>query len=280
MVAGGSTVSALQSICAVLAALLIFAAGPSHGQQTTGGDRSEELAKMTQNPVSNLISVPFQWNMGFGAGPHDNVYQSTLNIQPVIPISVTKDWNIITRTIFPIVSWPAPQSDNHVAGIGDMTFSAFLSPAKSGKFVWGIGPAFLFPTASSPDLGQGEWGLGPTLVGLYMGKTIVVGALVNNIWSFAGWGDKAVNSMTLQPFFNYNFKGGWYLTTSPIITANWNADSSRDTWTVPLGGGVGKIVHIGKLPVNISAQTFYNVASPRFGEDWSIRLQCQLLFPR
>ena len=239
---------------------------------------TEELAKLSQNPVGNLISLPLQWNMGFGAGPNSS-YQSTLNIQPVIPISITEDWNIIARTIFPVVSWPSARSDTHVAGIGDTTFTAFLSPGKPGKFIWGVGPAFLFPTASSSELGSGKWGIGPSLVGLYMGKHIVAGALVNNIWSFAGWGGKNVNSMTLQPFFNYNFPGGWYLTTSPIITANWN-EPSGDIWTVPLGGGFGRVVHLGKLPINLSAQAFYNVATPRHGADWSIRLQCQFLFPK
>ena len=241
-------------------------------------DKTEALAKLAQNPVGNLISVPFQWNMGFGAGPHSS-YQSTLNIQPVIPIAINENWNIITRTILPVESWPTT-GDNHVAGIGDTTFTAFLSPGKPGKFIWGVGPAFLFPTASSSELGSGKWGLGPSLVGLYMGKHIVAGALVNNIWSYAGWSGKDVNVMTLQPFFNYNFPGGWYLTTSPIITANWVASSSRDVWTVPLGGGFGKVIHAGKLPVNLSVQAFYNVATPRYGADWSIRLQCQLLFPK
>jgi hypothetical protein len=113
-----------------------------------------------------------------------------------------------------------------------------------------------------------------------MGKHIVAGALVNNIWSVGGWSDKTVNLMTLQPFFNYNFSQGWYLTTSPILTANWAAESSRDVWTVPLGGGFGKIIHLGKLPVNLSAQAFYNVATPQYGADWSFRLQCQFLFPK
>jgi hypothetical protein len=243
-----------------------------------GGPSAEELAKIAQNPVGNLISLPVQWNMGFGAGP-TKTYQSTLNIQPVIPISINEDWNVITRTILPVNSWPTA-SNNHVAGIGDTTFTAFLSPGKPGKFIWGIGPAFLFPTASSPELGSGQWGIGPSLVGLYMGKHIVAGALINNIWSVGGWSDKTVNFMTLQPFFNYNFKGGWYLTTSPIITANWAAESSSDVWTVPIGGGFGKIIHLGKLPVNLSAQAFYNVATPEFGSDWSFRLQCQLLFPK
>ncbi|MGB8465034.1 MAG: hypothetical protein WCE49_08835, partial [Terrimicrobiaceae bacterium] len=120
-------------------------------------DKTEALAKLAQNPVGNLISVPFQWNMGFGAGPHSS-YQSTLNIQPVIPIAINENWNIITRTILPVESWPTT-GDNHVAGIGDTTFTAFLSPGKPGKFIWGVGPAFLFPTASSSELGSGKWGL-------------------------------------------------------------------------------------------------------------------------
>jgi hypothetical protein len=119
-------------------------------------------------------------------------YQSTLNIQPVIPITINEDWNLITRTIFPVVSWPAPSSDN-VAGIGDTTFTAFLSPAKAKGFIWGVGPAFLFPTASSADLGDGKWGLGPSIVALYMRKSIVAGALINNIWSF-GDGAPATSS--------------------------------------------------------------------------------------
>ncbi|MGB9277461.1 MAG: hypothetical protein WCC08_19760, partial [Terrimicrobiaceae bacterium] len=252
---------------------------PEEAAAEHGKLSAEDLAKMTQNPVANLISVPFQWNMGFGAGPYDS-YQSTLNIQPVIPITINEDWNLITRTIFPVVSWPAPSSDNHVAGIGDTTFTAFLSPGKAKGFIWGVGPAFLFPTASSADLGDGKWGLGPSIVALYMHKSIVAGALINNIWSFAGWGAGNVNAMTLQPFFNYNFPGGWYFSASPIITANWAAESSRDVWTVPVGGGFGKIIHLGRLPVNISVQAFYNVATPRYGADWSIRLQCQFLFPR
>ena len=214
----------------------------------------------------------------FGVGPF-NAYQSTLNIQPVIPISVTKEWNIITRTILPVESWPAIHSDAYVAGIGDTTFTAFLSPANPGKFVWGVGPAFLFPTASSSELGSGEWGLGPSIVGLYMGKKIVAGALLNSIWSFAGWGEKPVNAMTLQPFVNYNFPGGWYLTFSPIIAANW-IESADNVWTVPLGGGFGKIVHLGKLPVNLSVQFFGYAVTPENGPTWSFRLQCQFLFPK
>ena len=240
--------------------------------------KTEELAKMAQNPVANLISIPLQWNLGFKAGPY-STYQSTLNIQPVVPFTINEDWNLITRTILPIESWPAARSDSHVAGNGDTTFTAFLSPGKPGKFIWGVGPAFLLPTASAPGLGSGKWGVGPSVVGLYMGKEIVAGALVSNIWSFAGWGHNNINSMTFQPFFNYNFSHGWYLTTSPIMTANWTA-APQNVYTIPLGGGFGKIIHLGKLPVNLSAQAFINADEPKFGGDWSLRFQCQILLPK
>jgi hypothetical protein len=189
------------------------------------GVSTEVLAKMTQNPVANLISVPFQWNLGFGAGPH-NSYQSTLNIQPVIPITLNKDWNLITRTIFPVESWPAPHSGAHVPGIGDTTFSMFLSPASSGKFVWGFGPAFFcFQLRAAPNLKPANEGSGQQSLLFTVARKMTAGALVNNIWSFAGWGVEEVNSMTLQPFFNYNFPDGWYFTASLIITANWAANS-------------------------------------------------------
>ena len=122
----------------------------------TTADNSEALAKIAQNPVGNLISVPVQWNMGFGAGPNPT-YQSTLNIQPVIPVTLNEDWSIITRTIFPVDSWPTA-GDNHVAGIGDTTFTAFLSPGKPGKFIWGIGPAFPLPDCEQPRARQRAMG--------------------------------------------------------------------------------------------------------------------------
>ena len=155
---------------------------PDGSANTTS--KAEELAKETQNPVANLISVPFQWNMALGVGPF-NAYQSTLNIQPVIPISVTKEWNIITRTILPVESWPAIRSDAYVAGIGDTTFTAFLSPANPGKFVWGVGPAFLFPTASSSELGSGEWGLDPRSWGF--------------IWARKSWPARSLTISGLSP---------------------------------------------------------------------------------
>jgi hypothetical protein len=242
-----------------------------------GEDATAELARAVQNPVASMISVPFQNNTNFNFGPLEKT-QNVLNIQPVIPFALNEDWNLITRTILPVVSQPAftPMQDRKF-GLGDTVFSAFLSPRDSGQLIWGVGPALLLPTSTDDRLGAGEWGAGPSFVVLTMQGPWVVGSLFSNIWSFTG--DEQVNLFTWQYFVNYNLDDGWYLTSAPIITANWEADSD-DTWTVPFGGGVGKVFRIGKQPMNASLQAYYNVEKPDFGADWQLRLQLQFLFPK
>jgi hypothetical protein len=239
-----------------------------------------ELAKKTQNPVSDLISLPFQNNTNFNFGPLEKT-QNILNIQPVIPFHLNERWNLITRTIVPVISQPEiVPGDGSTFGLGDTTFTAFLSPAKPGKVIWGIGPVFLLPTATDEVLGTEKWGIGPSAVVLSMNGPWVYGALINNIWSIAGDDDRAdVNQMLLQPFINYNLPDGWYIVSAPIITANWEADSG-DQWTVPLGAGAGKVFMIGKQPVNASVHGYYNVEKPTYGADWTLRVQLQFLFPK
>lgn len=239
-----------------------------------------DLAKKTQNPVADLISVPFQNNVNFGVGPQDDV-QYILNVQPVIPFRLTEDWNLISRTIVPLIYQPelAPGVGD-VFGLGDIQQSLFLSPAKPGKLIWGVGPILQFPTATDDALGQGKWGAGPTAVALTVHGPWALGALVNNVWSFAGDSDRRdVNQMLIQPFVNYNLPDAWYVVSAPIITADWEA-SSDDRWTVPIGAGVGKIVRIGQLPVNAQVGGYYNVVRPDNGAEWQLRIQIQLLFPR
>ena len=250
------------------------------GVEQNAGEHSEgELARAAQNPVANLISVPFQNNFNFGVGPND-VTQWILNFQPVIPITLNEYWNLITRTILPIIDQPSPAPGVRSAfGLGDVNPTLFLSPAKSGKFIWGVGPTFTFPTATDPLLGNGKYSAGPAAVGLMMHGHWVVGALANNQWSYAGWGGSSVNAMLIQPFVNYNFEHGWYLTTAPIITANWKAPGG-DQWTVPVGGGVGKIVKLGPLPINVQLSAYANVVTPDNGADWQLRFQFQFLFPK
>jgi hypothetical protein len=242
----------------------------------------EELAKLAQNPVGNLISLPFQNNTNFDFGPLEKT-QNVLNIQPVYPIHVNADWNVITRTIMPLLWQPALYpGQGSTFGLSDVQFSAFLSPASPGDWIWGAGAIAQLPTNTDDVLGNDNWGLGPTAVLLHMqrGNPWVYGALINNVWSVTDSNDAApINQMLLQPFLNYNFTGGTYLTVSPIVTANWEADGG-DVWTVPLGGGVGHIFHFGKLPVNTQVAGYYNVATPEFGADWQLRFQVQLMFPK
>ncbi|MEP7327794.1 MAG: neuromedin U [Betaproteobacteria bacterium] len=243
---------------------------------------AEELAKLAQNPVGNLISLPFQNNTNLNFGP-DKGTQNILNIQPVIPISISDDWNIITRTIVPVVSMPSlgPGIDSK-NGIGDTVFTAFLSPAKPGHWIWGAGPVLQIPTNSSSELGNKNWGLGPSFVVLHLehGDPWVYGMLVNNVWSLTS--NKSGGSYStglIQPFINYNFDGGFYATSSPIFSVDWKEPSSQQ-WTVPIGGGVGKIFHLGKLPVNTQISAYYNVVRPDFAANWQIRAQVQLMFPK
>ena len=242
-----------------------------------GENETGELARAAQNPVASMISLPFQNNTNFNFGPQEKT-QNVLNIQPVWPFELNEDWNLITRAILPVVSQPAftPAQDRE-NGLGDMLFTAFLSPKDAGQWFWGVGPALLLPTSTDDRLGAGEWGAGPSAVVLTMRGPWVVGSLFSNVWSFTG--DEQVNLFTWQYFVNYNLDDGWYLTSAPVITANWEADSDN-RWTVPFGGGVGKIFRIGKQPMNVSAAAYYNVAKPDFGADWQMRFQVQFLFPK
>jgi len=243
----------------------------------------EELAKLAQNPVGNLVSLPFQNDTNLNVGPYSKT-QNILNIQPVVPIEVDKDWNVITRTIMPVIWQPQLAPDQgSTTGLGATQFSAFLSPSKPGKdgLIWGAGAIAQLPTTSDSALGSYRWGLGPTFVVLKLqpGNPWVYGVLVNNVWSVSSGPGTSYNNFLMQPFLNYNFEGGTYLTSSPIITADWKADSSN-AWTVPIGGGIGHIFHFGKLPVNTQIGAYYNVVRPDFGANWQIRAQVQLMFPK
>jgi hypothetical protein len=266
----------LAVLLCLTAAVPLFCQEPSK----PAADDTEGLAKAAQNPIANLISFPLQNNTGFGVGPFDRT-QNVLNIQPVIPIQLSENWNLITRTILPVVWQPnVGQSAQGWSGFGDLNPQLYFSPAKPGKLIWGLGPTFVLPTAIAQQLGQGKLSMGPAVVLLTTPGHWVIGTLVNNVWSVAGSGRRvAVNQMLVQWFVNYNLKKGWYLATSPIVTADWRA-SSGNQWVVPLGGGVGRIIRVGNQPMNITAQFYGNAVHPNGTSPWGMRLQCQLLFPR
>ena len=255
------------------------------GQGQVGPAESDEaqtaaLAKAAQNPIASLISVPFQNNTSFGVGPY-NRDQNLLNIQPVIPVRISENWNLINRIIQPILWQPNVQQPTQgTFGLGDMNPTFFLSPAQPHKMIWGIGPTFVIPTATADQLGQGKFSMGPAVVLLTTPGHWVIGTLINNVWSVAGSGSRPpVNQMLLQYFVNYNMKKGWYLVTSPINTADWRASSGNE-WVVPLGGGAGRIMRLGPQPVNITAQLYGNAVHPEGASPWGMRLQIQLLYPK
>lgn len=256
---------------AVLALVAVSAAQPAS---------EEDLAKETQNPVSDLISVPFESNFNFGVGPNDDL-QYILYVQPVVPFRLSKDWNLITRTIIPLIDQPElGPGVGDVFGLGDIQLSLFLSPAKSGALIWGIGPIFQFPTATDDALGSDKWSAGPTAAALTIRGPWVAGALVNHLWSFAGDDDRAdVNQTLIQPIVNYNLPGGWFLSSVPYITANWEKDGD-DRWTVPIGIGVGKVHRFGTQPVSLQLTPYYNVVRPDDAAEWTLQFRINLLFPK
>jgi hypothetical protein len=255
---------------------------PAEPEQGGGGEPSSgDLAKQTQNPVSDLISVPFQNNTSYNIGPNERA-QNTLNIQPVIPVHLSEDVNLVTRTILPIVYQPdVTSTGGGTSGVGDLTASFFLSPARPGRLIYGVGPVFSIPTATQRATGSGKWCVGPSAVALMQPGHWTFGLLANQIWSFMGPDNRSgVSFMTIQYFVNYNLPDAWYLTTSPIITANFKSPGG-DQWTLPFGGGVGKIFKLGKLPLNGNVQGFKNVRPNDTDTvaSWQVRLQLAMLFP-
>ncbi len=259
-------------------------AKPATGAEEAGtAAAAEALQKATQNPVASLISVPVQDNTNFGVEPgYRN--QNVLNIQPVIPVGVSKDWNLIVRWITPVIYQPIPNApgtpETGQYGLGDMTPTFFLSPRKPGKIIWGAGPIFQLPTATSTYLGQGKLGIGPSIVVLTQPGHWTLGVLANNVWSVAGNGYRPdVNQFLLQYFINYNLSKGYFITWQPTLTANWEA-TNGNTWTVPFGGGLGRIMKIGNQPVSLTAQFYGNAVHPAGTPAWSMRLQIAFLFPK
>jgi len=265
---------------------LSFSAGSVFGQESKGG--GGDLRAAVQNPVGAMISLPLKLTVDFEA-PNGSAY--FLNVNPVIPVTIG-EWNLINRALIPalvsvdgfIEGTPEiPQgkpANDRKTGIGDINYSVFLSPAKPKGAIWGVGPSITLPTASEAQLGSEKWSAGPTGVVLLQPKWGTYGALVRQLWSFSGEDDRSdVNQILIEPFINYNLEGGWYLITDMIITANWDADSSQ-RWTVPLGGGIGKLFKIGNQPINSRIEAYYNVEKPDGAPDWQASFQFQFLFPK
>jgi hypothetical protein len=248
-------------------------------------DQEADLAKKLNNPVAALISVPIQNNWDFGIGPA-HAMKYTANIQPVIPISISEDWNLIIRTIVPVIyqealdnkpGAPASVGQSH-AGLGDTTQSFFFSPkAPVGGWILGAGPVGYYPTATSDYLGGGQWGAGPTIVALRQEHGFTYGILANQIWSFTGQHDRTeVNATYLQPFLSYTTKTYTTPSINTETTYNWQDQEA----TVPINFQIQQLIKIGKMPVALQAGYRYYVEKPNGGPDWGLRFTITFLFPK
>lgn len=236
-----------------------------------------ELAKKLQNPVANLISVPIQNNWDFGIGTA-NAMRYTANIQPVVPFSISKDWNLITRTILPVIYAESPvKGGSDHSGLGDVVQSFFLSPKEPvGGWILGAGPVALWPTATDTALGAGRWGAGPTVVALRQEHGFTYGILANHIWSYAGWGDGDVSATFLQPFVSYTTKTYSTFALNTESTYSWSARQ----WSVPLNAMVQQLVKIGSQPIALQLGYRYYAEGPSGGPDWGLRFAVTFLFPK
>lgn len=237
---------------------------------------AEQLAKQTQNPIASLVSVPFQGNWDFGIGERDAT-GALLNFQPVMPFPISKSTNVILRVIMPLTSQPAPDG-NRLNGMGDVLATAFFSPSRAGRIIWGAGPAMLMPTATSNSLGTEKFALGPSVVVLTQPGKWTLGGLFNQLWSTSGAEDRAaVNQMYLQPFANYNLGAGLAVGVSMEASANWKAE---EVWSAPLLFSVSKVTLLAKQPVNLAFAAGPTLGGSANAASWRFRLSATFLFPR
>lgn len=268
---------------------------PSAPVATAAGD----LARASQNPVGNVISAKFENNFYFGVGPSESMIYM-MNLKPVYPVNLGR-LTMINRMIVPVI-YDEGQNPEDLAGLGklppfdgglptgiqssigsefglgDITYQAYFTPSKAHDVIFGIGPSLTFPTHTADRFGSDLWSAGPAMVLVTMPGHWVLGTLIQQNWSYAGPSDADnISKLIIQYFINYNFDHGWYLTTTPVNTKNWEAESGND-WTVPVGGGIGKLHKFGKQPVDFKLQSFYNVVTPRFGAEWQIQFSVKFLF--
>jgi hypothetical protein len=242
---------------------------------------TEALAKQLSNPIASLTSVPIQFNYDDGVGPTDDGERYFVNVQPVIPMSISENWNLISRTIVPIIQqdeiFPGAGSQ---FGLGDTVQSLFFSPKAltASGWTWGVGPVFLVPTATDDLLGGEKWGAGPTGVALRQTPTgWTYGALFNHIWSFAGEDDRAdINATYLQPFISKSLGQGRTISTSLESTYDWESEQ----WTVPINIGYSKVSRIGTQLVSYQGGVRYYIEAPDSGAEWGLRFTFTLLFPK
>lgn len=236
----------------------------------------QELAKSVHNPFEKFITVPFQATTGFDVGPHGNAGEN-LNIEPVIPFSVSTDWDLMVRPSLSITYQPSPHEN---FGLGDLQSSFFLTPHNVSEWIWGAGTILQLPTASSGELGTGRWSAGPTAALIYSKGPWFDGMLAYQLMSFAG--DRAkgsVNQTYIEPEVSYNFESGWYIDCDPAMTFDWAANAA-DGWTIPIGIDAGKAFKVGSRAMSIQLGAYDLLRRPDGAPRWIVRLQLTALLPK
>jgi hypothetical protein len=266
-------------LSALLGAVLTASA---HGQQapptaepTTSAMTDQELAKSVHNPFEDFVKLPVEYDAEFEVGPHHKAGDS-LNIAPLVPFSLNGDWDLIAQPSLTVTYLPSPREQT---GLEDLQTSFFLTPAKERTWIWGAGPIFQFPTASSSELGTGRWSAGPTAALIYSEGSWFNGILAYQLMSFAGNRERgSVNQTFLEPDVSYNFESGWYVQCEPSITYDWTAEVAN-AWTIPMGADIGKAFKMGSQNLSLQVGAYDLLKRPDDAPHWILRVSLTFLFP-
>jgi hypothetical protein len=261
-----------------ISTFVFVTAGIAHAQPQQPPQDVNALAKTTQNPVGDIITLPFQFNFN-GGGDFEDETALNLNFQPVFPFKLSSNWNVIGRAIVPINSFPVADGTRS-SGVGDVQLQLMATPKTPGAVIWGLGPMFSMPTATMAASETGTWAAGVSAVVVKMAGPFVLGGLVTQVWPIHDeGGEPEMDLFTVQPFINYNFGTGWALSFAPVMSANWNASSGNE-WTVPVGLGITKTTVFNRRPMNIGIQVYTNAERPDGGPGHQIRFVLAPIFPR
>jgi hypothetical protein len=254
--------------------LALVAVGAVCARGEDGGPSLGDLTQRRLNPLAEAVNLQGIVSFGFGFGPRHDV-QPSLTFQPLIPLPLTEDWRLVTRSFVSIVDLPDPDG---VTGLGDLTVSLFLTPARTGKWVWGAGPILQLPSATDEALGTGKWAAGPTAALVYVEGPWLNGILVSHLWSFAGPGHRRDVSLTqIEAKVSYQFSNGWYVQTNPVTSCDRTVPGSQG-WTVPVGLDIGKVFKVGSQGVSLQIGAYYNARKPPGAADWTLQTSLTLTY--
>ena len=260
----------------LLNAIMVTSARAQDATQPASAITAQDLAKSVHNPFEDFVKISIQSATGLALGRHHNAGDS-FNIQPFVPFALDAQWDLMVRPSLTATYLPSPHEQ---FGMQDLQASFFLTPAKATTWIWGAGPIFQLPTASSTELGSGRWSAGPTAALIYSEGPWFNGILAYQLMSFAGNRDRgSVNQTYLEPEISYNFDSGWYAQCDPAITYDWTLDASN-AWVIPMGADIGRAFKVGPRDFSLQVGSYDLLRRPDSAPQWIIRVNLTLLFPQ